>query len=39
MLAVDDLFKRGIYSPMDIPDDKVLLKDEIVEQVKDSVRE
>lgn len=37
MLAVDDLFERGIYLPMDIPNDKVLLKDEIVEQVKDSI--
>ena len=38
MLAATDLFKRGIYSPIDIPEDQVLLKDEIVEQVQDSIR-
>ena len=37
LTAADELFKAGIYSPIDIPDEKVLLKDEIVEQVTDSI--
>ena len=38
MEAVDDLFRKGVYSPMDIPVDRILLNDSVLTQVKDSVR-
>ena len=37
MMAADELFREGIYSPLDLPDEKVLLNDSVFEQVKDSI--